>query len=381
MIASLHYHHPEVLSIPYIPSSTRREENELLLLKENLPFVSILLSFHKWLLSKVRREFFVFYLHCKNDFNITIYPSVAFALSCRVSALISMYLSPERGSFEGFASLSHSLLFLAMNFLSLIGFLIFAVFFVYPFTMSNQMDGVEEDRLNEKTYRPLVSGETSLEETKIRWAFACTIYLAMSASHHLFWYGLVWTLAYVLHNHCGFAKNWFFKNLSNTIGVVCMIIPYWHILNGFHDNDHTVKMMVYIIALTFLMTIDAQDFRDLEGDAMSGRVTLPILLGSYSRVVFLAKSIAAGVFYFVAMLKLCQWYSVRFEYEWIFRVYCLITPLQFIGMSIGFMMNGNLTSDSEKKRYYDDRIYKLLFTSWYGIQLLGLPIMHALVFQ
>ncbi|KAG2386786.1 hypothetical protein C9374_001821 [Naegleria lovaniensis] len=373
MIASLHHQHTEVSILNGASTVTSFENYSLE--EGNKQTIPISNWFHAlWLL--LRREVRMFHLHCKNDYNITIIPSVAFALSCGVSHLISMCLMNP-----GVGSLSDPLPNIAMSFFSLIGFLIFAVFFVYPFTMSNQIDGIEEDRLNGKTYRPLVSGETTLEETKLRWVISCGIYLTMSMYYQIFWYGVVWTLAYFLHNNCGFAKNWFFKNLSNTIGVVCMIIPYWHILNGFHEQDRTVKGMVMIVAVTFLMTIDAQDFRDVEGDTMAGRVTVPILFGSYSRVFFLVKSIVAGLFYYVAMMKMCQWYSVRMENEWIFRMFCLWTPIQFLGMSIGFMMNGNLTGDCEKKRYYDDRIYKVLFTTWYGIQLLGLPIMQALVFK
>lgn len=153
--------------------------------------------------------------------------------------------------------------------------LLYFTLFTYTFCLSNQIVGVEEDRLN-KPDRPLARGVLSLEAAWLRWGVSMALFTATGAHLGVLGWTLVWQLATFIHNPAGGSKNWLVKNLVNGVGVVVMLQVAW---------QQAAPMMVsaqswlLFLALAVATLVAIQDLRDLEGDRASGRRTLPLVIG------------------------------------------------------------------------------------------------------
>ena len=153
---------------------------------------------------------------------------------------------------------------------ALLGFLC-----LYTFTISNQINGVEEDRIN-KPDRPIVSGRLSLESAITRYIvllILCANYtLTLDAGFGAF----VFMAAGALHNFSGLTNIGPFKDALATVILTSGLNSAWA-LGGGDSNIGTA--WIICLAINLLFTISVQDLRDVAGDARTGRRTTPLLLG------------------------------------------------------------------------------------------------------
>lgn len=147
--------------------------------------------------------------------------------------------------------------------------------FAYAFGLSNQLVGVEEDRVN-KPHRPLVRGEVSLRGTRWRWVACMTLLTLVGWAFGVWEWALMWQLIIVVHNEVGGAKRWWAKNLLIALGVVTQLAAAWELVGPL--TEVTWRWIGVLASVVFLL-VSLQDLRDVEGDRASGRKTFPLVFG------------------------------------------------------------------------------------------------------
>ena len=146
---------------------------------------------------------------------------------------------------------------------------------LYTFTISNQLTGIEEDRLN-KPDRPIVSGRVS-----IRGAY--TRYMIFSIGALLFAYSfgvelgaILFMLFGALHNFTNLSSFGPTKDLMSTIILTCGLHSSWRMGGG---TSRRGLEWILCLFVNLLFSISIQDLRDVVGDAATGRHTTPLILG------------------------------------------------------------------------------------------------------
>ncbi|KAJ8473053.1 hypothetical protein ONZ51_g8103 [Trametes cubensis] len=156
------------------------------------------------------------------------------------------------------------------------------------FCVSNQSIDTSEDKKNHP-WRPISSGQISWPAARyLRWMLL-VLSLSLSASWGAFTPSFTLSLATIAYNELGLSKKWFTRNALNAIGYTSFCVG---ATNAAHANVHRDRsagassLAIHVVnALIIMTTIQAQDFKDVEGDAAIGRETLPILYPDASRVV------------------------------------------------------------------------------------------------
>ncbi len=151
--------------------------------------------------------------------------------------------------------------------------LLYFTLYAFTFCLSNQLMGVEEDRIN-KPDRPLARGMVSLRGASIRWVLA-----------------MLWQAVTIVHNLLRGARNWFIKNLSMGLGVWASLEAGWRIASptmpqGAHE------WLIFLAVSVFLL-VPLQDLRDIQGDKDCGRKTFPMVFGITATRRFLGAGFAA----------------------------------------------------------------------------------------
>jgi 4-hydroxybenzoate polyprenyltransferase len=217
----------------------------------------------------IERIFYELYLSwrfVKGDLSATIVPTTLFTIAAWHS---------QAGSFQELvAALGWGLLYFWL--------------YVFTFCLSNQLEGIDEDRLN-KPSRPLVTGLVSPYGAFVRWAFLMPVFTLLG-----WWLGVVewtvlWQAALVLHNFCGWAKHWFGKHLLMGVGIVAGLAPAWELVAPLTPS---AWRWIVFLASIILPLIAAQDLRDIAGDRANGRKTFPIVFGEVPTRVMLSVSFA-----------------------------------------------------------------------------------------
>jgi len=83
--------------------------------------------------------------------------------------------------------------------------------FIYQFDLSNQITGVEEDRINKPT-RPIPSQIISVDQAQRRWYSVSGGYIIFGWFYGILQYTLTWQLLSFVNNYLNFSKNWIWKN-------------------------------------------------------------------------------------------------------------------------------------------------------------------------
>ncbi|KAI8990747.1 UbiA prenyltransferase family, partial [Trametes punicea] len=155
------------------------------------------------------------------------------------------------------------------------------------FCVSNQCVDPAEDRKNQP-WRPIPSGKISLSAaSRLRWALlvAC---LALSASWGAFGPSTALSLATLAYNELRMSSWWFTRNALNAVGYVSFCVGAARAGSSNFGTGlrgiETLLSIHVVHALIIMTTIQAQDFKDVEGDTSVGRHTLPILYPVGSRV-------------------------------------------------------------------------------------------------
>ncbi|PPR01593.1 hypothetical protein CVT26_013333 [Gymnopilus dilepis] len=167
--------------------------------------------------------------------------------------------------------------------------------YLYFFNLSNQIVGVEEDRIN-KPDRPIPSGNVTIRGARVRQAISFGVFLALGlARPRLLPETLVWmlTTAFLCHTKAG--NHWAGKNsIAMPIGGWALLSGSWKAVALMKPNPIVHHQMVALCLWGGLLT-HIQDLRDVEGDRVVGRKTLPIAFGeerSRRIIVFLLSPFA-----------------------------------------------------------------------------------------
>ncbi|KAJ7888424.1 UbiA prenyltransferase family-domain-containing protein [Mycena olivaceomarginata] len=145
---------------------------------------------------------------------------------------------------------------------------------------SDLINGVAEDRIN-KPDRPLASGRVTLQGAYVRWYATTALYLALGAAWGVLPWSALWVLNTTYTSFFGGDKHWVTKNLGfMTIGALCLIQPSWALVAPLTPHKWRWALM---LSAAFGIVASVQGMRDVEGDKVSGRRTLPIVLGSNFR--------------------------------------------------------------------------------------------------
>lgn len=148
--------------------------------------------------------------------------------------------------------------------------------YIYTFCLADQIGGVQEDRIN-KPDRPIPSGKVSVAGAWRRWFASSLVFLAVGICFSVWYWALLWLVASVLHNFCGWDKNWFTKNnIIMPVGYLAEVGAAWQLAAPLSE---LAWRWLLVGALVVSMTAAIQDFRDVRGDKLTGRRTLPIVLG------------------------------------------------------------------------------------------------------
>ena len=169
----------------------------------------------------------------------------------------------------------------------------------YQFNIGNQMNGVEEDRLNSgelsfKANRPLATGEMSMEEGEVRQIVSRVFFMVISwllGSTELSLCALLWIGTSHGLNGMGWSNHFATKNwLGMSAGSISMLLAARKLA-----GETTASMIPPILAATWIgFCMDSQDLRDETGDRQVGRETTAVLLGvENARKAYVTTSAAA----------------------------------------------------------------------------------------
>ncbi|KAH9990691.1 UbiA prenyltransferase family-domain-containing protein [Russula vinacea] len=145
---------------------------------------------------------------------------------------------------------------------------------------------LSEDLVNHPD-RPLPTGRITIRQARtLRWMMIPLCFL-LSATYGprtlLTSFGV--SLFVLAYNECGGARShWLVRNVLNAIGYALAEAGATLVAcQSESDTDSTVWIAVVLSAGIILTTIHTQDYKDVLGDAISGRVTLPIAYPAMSR--------------------------------------------------------------------------------------------------
>lgn len=147
--------------------------------------------------------------------------------------------------------------------------------YAYTFCVSNQIAGIEEDRLN-KPDRPLVTGVISYRGAQQRWLASMVLYALCGWQFGVLEWVFLWQLVTMLYNFGGWSTHWLTKNLSMSFGSLAQLACAWQLITPI-----TPEARRWVILLSFVVfaIIAVQDLRDIAGDRVGGRRTLPLVWG------------------------------------------------------------------------------------------------------
>lgn len=173
--------------------------------------------------------------------------------------------------------------------------LLLAFGFLYVFDVVNQAMAVAEDAVN-KSYRPIPSGLITLRGAYQRGAIAWLLYPSISyilsgrraALWALFWQANV-AFFYVWPR----PNNFVVRNMFVVFGMISFM-RHSNAVAADMDPDLDTKLVLHaaLIALGGV-TIQIQEFHDVAGDRLTGRRSLPVILGE--RGIMLVRQLTCGI--------------------------------------------------------------------------------------
>ncbi|TFK56346.1 hypothetical protein OE88DRAFT_5141 [Heliocybe sulcata] len=141
--------------------------------------------------------------------------------------------------------------------------------FVYLITLSNQVTGVEEDRVN-KPDRPIPSGKVTLDGAKVRLAVVAMAFAMMGVTFpDILEETICWVVTVGFLSLTSAGKHWVGKNLVGmTTGTWALLRASWKIMAPIAPTNERHILAIALWAGTFAQV---QDIRDTKGDAAVGR--------------------------------------------------------------------------------------------------------------
>lgn len=222
--------------------------------------------------------------------------------------------------------------------------------YTYTFCLSNQVVGVEEDRLN-KPHRPIVVGMVSQRGALIRWIVVSIAFSLVGAWFGVAKWALLWLAVSIAHNFLGLARGWFLKCAFMSAGIVAQLAPAWEMVTPLTP---VAWRWILVIALVIFATVSLQDLRDIAGDRALGRRTLPLLVGE-ARIRIALSAVFALLPLVIHLLLLAPLGGP------------LVVQCSAVTGVLSLLIAGRILLC--RSREADHRSY-LLYTSWYCLLLL-----------
>jgi 4-hydroxybenzoate polyprenyltransferase len=167
--------------------------------------------------------------------------------------------------------------------------LLYFVLFIYGFTLTNQLVGEAEDRIN-KPFRPLVAGYCTRREASWRAGLVLTAFPLLGWALGVADWAITWEASYLLYNWAGLGRHWIPRDLIMGIGVFSQLAAAWELVTPL--TGPALRWMITLAAaITVLVPI--QDLRDMSGDVAVGRRTFPVAVGERAARIYLATGFAA----------------------------------------------------------------------------------------
>jgi 4-hydroxybenzoate polyprenyltransferase len=229
---------------------------------------------------------------------------------------------------------------------------ILSIFYLYSFDIVNQTTGVAEDTIN-KPYRPIVSGLVTLQGTQRRWALIWVLspLLAfwLSGVHAALW-------AFLWQIEVGFCYVW--PRFNNPVMRNVFIFVGTFILVSFANaifveqyqdrNLHTVLRLT--LAAWTAVVSHLQEFHDVEGDRVSGKRTLPVVLGQEK--IWIMRHVTGWIF-FIAHAGFL-WWGLQLAPSSVYQHSIhAVGVIQFkVGMVVGLRVVRSSTVEVDKSTYY-----------------------------
>lgn len=165
------------------------------------------------------------------------------------------------------------------------------------FNIHNQRhpSSIAEDAIN-KPWRPLPAGRITPEQTNRLMYCVYALVLAVTATVGGKGPSLLELALCLWYNELGGSANPFLKNLLNASGLVCFFAGPLEVVTGhsvLFAGEGKVALWLLIIAGAITTTSHLQDFRDVEGDRLANRKTIPLLLGDRNARAVVAAGIPA----------------------------------------------------------------------------------------
>lgn len=163
-------------------------------------------------------------------------------------------------------------------FLALPAALVYMWLFIYVHELPNQAEGAAEDAVN-KPHRPIPSGLCTVREARMRRMPVAVAYLTVSAviGPPAVAASAVWLVSVVVQ-HYGHGHRWWpSKALHTVVGTAVGLTTTWLAGAGAITAEGwgwITAGAAYWTGVGFL-----QDQRDVQGDALLGRRTLPLVIG------------------------------------------------------------------------------------------------------
>ena len=222
------------------------------------------------------------------------------------------------------------------------------------FCTSNQLIGIEEDKVN-KPDRPLSLGIITVRQTWYRCIASGVVALGIGFLVGVVPFTLLFMLCTYLHNFCRWGDHWFWKNVLVALGIFSTLCAGWTFIEPLPSK---VLLVTTMISVFWALLAHIQDLRDIQGDRASGRRTLPIVLGE--------KKIRLQLSFFFVVLSLCIPFQALLFHSFSFATITLTAIACGISLSIALRV---IVQRSERA---DDTSYSL-FTYLYCTLLL-LPL-------
>lgn len=164
--------------------------------------------------------------------------------------------------------------------------------YIYQFCLANQIAGIEEDRLN-KPDRPLPSGMVTMEGARLRWILSTSTFFISGYLFNVLGYTIIWIVVTLLLAFGHFDRHWFTKNpVSMTLGTVAQLGATWEMIT---PMTPVAWHWIVIVALFGGMPTCIQDFRDVIGDRLLNRQTLPLAIGNLPARIVMSLIFFLGV--------------------------------------------------------------------------------------
>lgn len=153
--------------------------------------------------------------------------------------------------------------------------LVYFLLYGYTFCLSNQLAGIEEDRLN-KPHRPLVRGLMTPSGAWRRLVLGIVAFALTGWWLDVWPWTFCWIGVTLLHNQGRLSRYWIAKNSAMSAGILAMLVPGAHIAGAL---DAATWQWILVLALANGYLVSVQDLRDIAGDAAVGRCTFPQAVG------------------------------------------------------------------------------------------------------